>query len=287
VLVFAAAVAAVAATTGAYVRNAGPPRTPTASPMAEIPTAAPTAPPPSPIPVKAPAPFRFSMVLPDKATYPYRANGPCEGCRVSVPGVSDPRPLLVLLHGDNETAASMFDAWAPAAEARAIAVLALACPLSEGCTDKSWWRWNGDPSYLLGEIHQLRSLQRIDPERMWIVGWSGGASYIGYRTQEIERSFAAIVLHGGGIRPADPSCSTPKASVYFLVGDANPLHNLAVQLRDHYASCEHDLTWNLLKGADHDGERRALASRRVAILDWLVGKRRPAAPDPSAQPADN
>jgi hypothetical protein len=86
-----------------------------------------------------------------------------------------------------------------------------------------------------------RASQRIDPDRLWIVGWSGGASYIGHRTQEIERSFA--VIHGGGIRPAYADCTSPRASVYFLVGDANPLHNLAVQLRDYYVGCDHDVTW--------------------------------------------
>jgi predicted esterase len=168
----------------------------------------------------------------------------------------------------------MFDAWAPTAEARAVAVLALTCPLSEGCTQQSWWQWNGDPAYLREQIRFVTDRQPIDSERMWIAGWSGGASYIGYRTQEIERTFSAIVIHGGGIRPADSRCSTPQASVYFLVGNANPLHNLAVQLRDYYAGCGHDLSWNLLQGAGHDEERRALASRIGSILDWLVTKRR-------------
>jgi poly(3-hydroxybutyrate) depolymerase len=168
----------------------------------------------------------------------------------------------------------MFDMWAPAAEARAVAVLALTCPLSEGCTQQSWWQWNGDPAYLREQIRFVTDRQRIDPARMWIAGWSGGASYLGYRTQEIERMFSAIVIHGGGIRPAFASCSNPQASVYFLVGDANPLHNLAVQLRDYYAGCGHDLSWNLLQGATHDGERRALGSRIEGIFDWLATKRR-------------
>jgi len=179
----------------------------------------------------------------------------------------------VLLHGDGENAASMLDAWERSAAARGMAVLALACPKLEGCTTRSWWQWDGDPSWLVRQTRALGELHAIDPERMWIVGWSGGASYVGLRTQEIEKTFAAIVLHGGGIPPELSTCPAAKAAVYFLVGDRNPLHNLAMQLREHYAACDDDVTWTLLKGADHDGERRALTAHREAILDWLSTRR--------------
>jgi hypothetical protein len=167
----------------------------------------------------------------------------------------------------------MFDAWAPAAEARGFAVLAPMCPREAGCTSQSWWRWNGSPSWLLEQIGALSERRPLDPERMWIVGWSGGASYVGFRTQEFERSFAAIVVHGGGMPPVWGGCSSSPASVYFLVGDANPLHALAVRLRDYYADCHHDITWKLLHGSDHRGEWRALASHVDAILDWVATKR--------------
>jgi predicted esterase len=204
---------------------------------------------------------------------PRRRPGPCADCVASLPDGSDPRPLLVLLHGDGETASSMFEAWQASAAARRVAVLALACPAAEGCGSRSWWRWNGEPEWLVRQVSAFAELRAIDRERMWIVGWSGGASYIGFRTQEIERSFAAIVLHGGGVPPARGICPTTSAPIYFLVGDANPLHSLAVRLRDHYETCKNDLTWMLLKGADHEGERRALPAHREAILDWLATKR--------------
>ncbi len=208
-----------------------------------------------------------------------RQPGPCEGCRSSLPGGSDPAPLLVLLHGDGESATTLFDAWVADAEARGIAVLALACPRSEGCTQQSWWRWNGSPSWIGDQARALSDRRAIDPARMWIVGWSGGASYIGYRTQEIERTFAAIVIHGGGMSPASGTCSTPKASVYFLVGSANPLHHLAEGLRAHYEGCGNDVTWAPIRGAGHDGEWRALAKRREAILGWLSTRRMAPSPD--------
>ena len=209
--------------------------------------------------------------------------GPCSGCLSSLPDDASAAPLLVLLHGDGETAVSMFDAWAPAAARRGIAVLALACPTSEGCASHSWWKWDGDPSWILRQVSALGELHALDPERRWIAGWSGGASYLGWRTQAFEETFAAIVLHGGGMRPARSFCAAPEASIYFLGGDRNPLHELAERLRDHYVLCHHDdLTWVVLHGADHDGERRALASRREGILDWLQTRRRSSGPSVSA-----
>jgi poly(3-hydroxybutyrate) depolymerase len=195
--------------------------------------------------------------------------GPCTGCIASLPGGAEPRPLLVLLHGDNENAQTMFTEWGHAAEARRIAVLALQCPVSEGCTQQSWWKWGKDPAWLRDQVKAVGALRAIDPDRVWIVGWSGGASYIGMWTQEIERTFAAIVIHGGGTPPADVTCASTKPGVFFLVGSANPLHFLARRLREHYDACQNAVTWTLLAGADHQGERRGLSSHREAILDWL------------------
>jgi hypothetical protein len=168
----------------------------------------------------------------------------------------------------------MLDAWGPAAAARGIVVFAPACPRSEGCSSQSWWKWDGDPSWLLRQIDALAATRPIDRERMWIAGWSGGGTYIGWNTQELEHTFAALVIHGGGVRPRRSSCSDAKASIYFLGGDRNPLHYLTEPLHDYYVRCGHDdMTWTVLPGVDHDGERRALASRIGGLLDWLETKR--------------
>ncbi|MGD0528444.1 MAG: prolyl oligopeptidase family serine peptidase, partial [Polyangiaceae bacterium] len=183
-----------------------------------------------------------------------RGKGPCVGCLSSLPAGTEPRPLLVLLHGDGETAAGMLDAWGPAAAARGIVVFAPTCPPSEGCTSQSWWKWNGEPSWLLRQIDALAETRAIDPARMWIAGWSGGGTYIGWNTQELERTFAALVIHGGGVQPRRSACSDPKAAIYFLGGDQNPLHSLTEPLHDYYVRCRHDdMTWTVLKGVDHEG----------------------------------
>jgi poly(3-hydroxybutyrate) depolymerase len=198
---------------------------------------------------------------------------PCPGCLASVPEGSDPVPLIVALHGDGEGAAPVHDAWEKLAAPRRVAVLAIACPKQLGC-EGSFWRWNGAPTWIDAQVTKLAERRPIARDRLWLVAWSGGASYVGYRTQELERTFAAIVIHGGGIPPAESSCGENKASVYFLVGDRNPLHALTAGLRDHYVQCGSDVAWDLLRGAEHGGEWQALGSHGIAILDWLATKRR-------------
>ena len=215
---------------------------------------------------------------------PTRIAGPCPGCRSSLPAGDDPAPLLVLLHGDGESAGTMFTAWAPAAEPRGIAVLSIECPRAEGCTRASFWRWNGSPSWIVAQMHALGERRSHDPSRAWIVGWSGGGSYIGWKTQELERTFAALVIHGGGIPPEDPTCPSTRASVYFLVGTDNPLHDLARRLHEHYLDCQQDVTWTLLRGAGHPAEWQALSARRAGILDWLSTKRLSSATPPPVVP---
>jgi predicted esterase len=207
------------------------------------------------------------------------------GAVTDLPPGSDPSPLLVLLHGDGETASAMAAAWGAGAKKRGIAMAALQCPKSEGCSAQSWWKWNGDPAWLLDQTRAIAELRPIDTDRMWLVGWSGGGSYIGYRTQELEGSFAALVVHGGGMPPAIATCPDVRAPVYFLVGDGNPLHQLAVRLRQHYDGCGNEVVWTLLPGGSHEDERRALPRYREAILDWLSTKRlaRPVAAEAGAQ----
>jgi predicted esterase len=220
----------------------------------------------------------------DDAGAPRRLSAPCHGCKALAPDGDEPVPLLVLLHGDGETAGSMFDLWAPAAARRHVAVLALACPLPLGCSPNSWWRWNGDPAWIGRQIDALAEERPVDRRRMWLVGWSGGATYAGYRTQEIERSFAAIVIHGGGTPPASDECSTEKASVYFLVSPSNPFYQHQIWLRQHYEACGQDVVWTSTTTKNHEEERRSLGRYREAILDFLANKtlREQPAPAPLA-----
>ncbi len=205
---------------------------------------------------------------------PAFADAPCAGCRLTLPPGDAPAPLLVVLHGDRQPTQTPHDAWTRLATKRGIGVLTLACPADLGCKG-SFWQWDGEPSWVTEQVAKVDA-NRVDRDRTWLLGWSGGASWIGMHAAEFSRAFAAIVVHGGGVAPAEPACAEAKAPVYFLVGDKNPLHALAVRLRKYHASCAADVTWDLVAGADHGGEWAALASHGPRVVDWLVAHPRKA-----------
>ena len=213
----------------------------------------------------------------------------CAGCLASVPSRSDDSaasPLLVTLHGDwGAMAPELHATWERFAAPRGVALLSLTCPSELGCK-RSWWQWNGDPAWIGQQIDRLAARHAIDRERVWLAGWSGGATYIGMHTQELERTFAALVFHGGGRWPSRPDCSPEKAPAVFLVGDQNPLHAHVLKLREHYEHCGNEVSFMLLRGAEHTGEWSALDKRGGEILDLLATRRRVAvAAPPSFTPS--
>ena len=199
---------------------------------------------------------------------------PCTRCTLDVPATQDaPVPLLVVLHGDRDHAANTAKRWRAAAKARGWALLSLECPKDDGC-DGSWWQWNGDPAWLLAQVTAVQRSVEIDPARIYLGGWSGGATYIGMRAAAWTDVFAGVVIHGGGHRPGS-NCPARALPAYFLVGDANPLHRGAVELRGWFDGCAHEVSWDLVDRGDHDKEERALTkAKAISILDWLGARPR-------------
>lgn len=205
---------------------------------------------------------------------PASAAPPCERCVLEIPAGTDPVALVVVLHGDREHAAPAAKRWHAAVGKRGWALLALECPAKLGCKD-SFWQWDGDPAWVAEQVAAVAKQRAIDPARVYLVGWSGGASYIGLRATAWPPKFAAVVLHGGGIPPRDDDCPDRGLPAYFLVGDRNPLHHLAKRLRSYFDGCKQDVTWDVVAGADHAKEEAALTPNKAnAILDWLEAHHR-------------
>lgn len=201
---------------------------------------------------------------------------PCAGCTLDVPPRTNPVPLLVVLHGNWETAAEAAKRWRGAALARGWAVLALQCPTQLGCDDEArWYRWRGDPQWVFDQIASVGKQRPLDASRMYIAGWSGGATYIGMMAPEWQRRFAAVVFHGGGQPPSGDECPRDLPA-YFLVGNKNPAHPAAVRLRDYWKQCGLEHEWDLIDGANHAKEDEALdTNKAMAILEWLDRRARP------------
>jgi predicted esterase len=185
---------------------------------------------------------------------------------IELPAASEPVPLVVILHGDREHAAAAAARWRAVVKKRGWALLALECPHDLGCKD-SWWQWDGDPAWVLDRITKVKAGLAIS--KVIVVGWSGGASYLGARAQAWT-GVDALVIHGGGMAPTSSEC-VAGPPVYFLVGDKNPLHKLAISLHDYFTACKREVTWDVVKGADHEREASALTAKKAgAILDWAV-----------------
>ena len=205
------------------------------------------------------------------------APAPCAGCTLDVPARAHPRPLLVVLHGNAETAQVAADRWRPAALRRDWAVLSLQCPRARGCPDASWYRWDGPARWVVDQVEAVEAKAPIDPRRIYLVGWSGGATFIGSNVPAWPHKFAAMVFHGGGQPPSAGACPDRPIPAYFLVGDRNYDHPAARRLRAYLESCGQELTWDLREGADHGGEDRMLdLAKAQAILDWLAERPRAA-----------
>jgi predicted esterase len=183
------------------------------------------------------------------------------------------RPLVVLLHGDAQKPDALFRAFETEAKARDVGLIAPECPIAEGCKERSFWKWNGDPAWLRGQAVESARAFASDPRRIAYVGWSGGASYLGYRFHELGPVHSAVVFLGGGMAPSSSACSPQASAVLLVVGDRNPLHALAKDLRSALEGCHASVTWSLLPGADHAGEWHAITSvaQQHAIFDFVLG----------------
>jgi hypothetical protein len=198
----------------------------------------------------------------------------CPGCVVVGDETAEaPRGLLVALHGDEGTPAKVLSAWQPAAAAHGVVLFAPQCPRAERCSG-SWWRWQGDPAWLLARTEEVTKEYGVDPARRWVTGWSGGATYLGMFGSRWFEAFAAISLGGGGAPPGTSACF-PRAGgscapVHYLMGDRNPLFSLAEATRSYFEGCGHAVTWDLQAGANHGGEWRAYSLGVEEILGWLL-----------------
>src|SRR5687767_11489590 len=176
------------------------------------------------------------------------ARPPCAGCTLDVSASTDPMPLVVVLHGDTDNGRERAKKWREAVLRRRWALLSLDCPASLGCPEGSWYKWRHDPGWVREQVREVMDRVRVDASRIYIAGWSGGATFIGKHLHEWPRMFAATVIHGGGVPPRSDECPARPFAAYFLVGDKNAGHGGARRLRAFLERCDQDLKWDLLPG---------------------------------------
>lgn len=219
-------------------------------------------------------------------------NWPCAGCVVVLPNnyrPGQPTPILVALHGDEGVSSLIADAWAPVTTKKNVILFAPQCPTDEGCRlqngsagfTNSWWGWfqysrGYDDNLIAREVDRIAARYALDPAREYLVGWSGGADYLGWYAPRHAARFAAVAYVAGGT-PYDAACPTHKLAAYFLMGSADfrYLSGQPAQVRELLARCGDPTKWVVLAGADHQGTITSLSygQRASSVLAWLLHHR--------------
>ncbi len=103
-----------------------------------------------------------------------------------------PMPLLLLLHGSGRDGMSLMDKWDKLAGREKIAVAA-----PESLDPKVWIAPADGPDLLRDIVESLKAELPIDPQRVYLFGHSGGASFSLQMAIAESEYFAAAAVHAG------------------------------------------------------------------------------------------
>jgi poly(3-hydroxybutyrate) depolymerase len=221
-----------------------------------------------------------------------RSNWPCEGCQVYVPRTyqsGKPNAILIALHGDEGSSALIAAAWTPAAARANTILFAPQCPTDRGCRlpngtagfTNSWWGWlqysgRYDDGWIAQQVNTIAKTYNLDRSREYLVGWSGGADFLGWYALRHASRFAAVAFVAGGV-PYSTACPSRRLAAYFLFGSADfrYLSGQPVVVKNLIARCGDPTKMVVLAGADHAGTAAAITTRNygVNILRWLLSHR--------------
>lgn len=178
-------------------------------------------------------------------------------------------PLLLALHGDEGTPDYIYSVFKglQGTSGGAYVLAAPKAPYGGG----SWYQATSQhESFIDQVIVELLGSYNIDQDRIWITGWSGGATFLGYYAIKRQDILAAVVYHmggggGGSYSPPPNSCKIPGR---FVIGSADFLYSLARKQHDTMKANGHDVTWIELPGVGHDFQQSTLAG----TWSWLQQK---------------
>lgn len=208
---------------------------------------------------------------------------PCKGCLFDAPapGAGASVPLFVALHGDGGGAGKLHRALLAEVKRAGGALLTIQCPIDLGCRAQSFWQWKGtsghDDGWLGAQIDAVSERAQpalIDRARTYAVGYSGGATYLGWYAPAHPDRFAAIAHVAGGM-PWGTPCPACKYPVLFTIGPADPMVvPYTDPLRRYYERCgDHEVAWQSWRGVTHEDIVDALAAGRSrVIVQWLLAR---------------
>jgi len=223
-----------------------------------------------------------------------RQNWPCPGCIMHTPAGYNPAvptSLVVAFHGDEGDPG--YIEWKlaePVAEAGML-MLSLKCPNELGCNqvDGSWWQWEAyvsshDATWVGAQVDAVEAEYNVELQRVFLVGFSGGSSYLSWYARDYADRYAAVAYLAGGYAPWNGMCAEPcPIPAYFLIGSQDFLLDGAEELSSYYQSCGHEVVFDLHPGVDHEIINAGVPD----LMNWLGGhehlcREEPEEPEPPA-----
>jgi predicted esterase len=175
--------------------------------------------------------------------------------KLSVPSSyspAQPIPLLLALHGDEGTPDYIYSVFLGLQKTSAGAFILVAPKAKAG--GGSWYQATSEHvTFVNAVLSSVLATYNIDQDRIWITGWSGGATFLGYYAVLRQDVLAAVVYHmggggGGSYAPPAGSCKIPAR---FVIGSADFLYNLAKTQYNTLTGKGHETVWIELPGVAH------------------------------------
>jgi predicted esterase len=220
---------------------------------------------------------------------------PCESCITTVPASYDPSkptPLVVSFHGDEGAPSTSHEIWQKEAEANGYILLSPACPRDLGCKGRwgsgDWHRDGpaGSVAWVNAQIDAVEAAYNIDRTRIYLVGGSRGAVYIGFHADAFAPRIAGVAMYAGGYSSVKNTCASCALPVYILVGDRDFLLDIATKARDWFVGCGSEVVFDKVPRLTHRGAGKSLLRGKAkTILDWFSTHPNACLAPPSGAPA--
>lgn len=175
------------------------------------------------------------------------------GIAAPPPG-SGPYPLVVILHGDDgQPAAPWNSGWGPlwAEEQSFIAMM----PKAPTAPTNSWWQGDleANAAWLIAAVASVADGHDVDIDRIYLIGYSGGSTFLGAFAPLYQDVFAAVQFTCGGAPatytpPPAPECRIPGR---FVMADDDFMVQLAEPLYESFVALGHEMTWVSLPCSGH------------------------------------
>lgn len=207
---------------------------------------------------------------------------PCANCIITVPASYDtsvPTPLVVSLHGDEGSPRASHRIWKRAALDNNYILLSPECPRALGCPGRwgtgSWHRDGaaGSVAWINAQIDAVETAYNIDRSRIYLVGGSRGAVYVGFHADAFAPRIAGAAMYAGGYSSVTSTCASCALPVYILVGDKDYLLDIASKARQWFLGCGSEVVFDRMPGVSHRGAGKSLLKGKAnTILDWFSAR---------------